>query len=112
MGVDGKSCVAIRFFDQCDPTVSGWDTTQFQVCLFSSSVSLNAIPKVGSADSDGSTLSFVGKGKMPIVSIRSVKNLKKYVNNIPPANYAWAIYGMLSVSTSGNYLVCTTSSDG
>jgi hypothetical protein len=112
VGPDGKSCQAIRFFDQCDPTVEGWDRNKFQLCLFDSSLTLNGMPKVGDADAAGSSLSFAGKGQMSTVSIRSVANFNKYLNKVPQANFAWAIYGMLSIEAGGTYLLCTTSSDG
>ena len=111
-GLDSKSCVPIRFYDQCDPTVAGWDTTQFQLCLFASSAKLSTTPKVADADIDGSALSFVGKGHMPVVSIRTYSALKQYVNKAPADNYAWAIYGMLAIENGGSYVVCSTSSDG
>ena len=36
----------------------------------------------------------------------------RVVPNVPDANYAWAIYGAVPITTAGLYTLCVTSDDG
>ena len=101
-----------RYFAQCDPTAAGLDLSSFVVCIFRSNKGLGSIPSLGSADSDGSALRFVGKGSLPVVDVRSSDDFRKAVAKTPNENYAWGIIGQLRVHAAGSYSLCIESDDG
>ncbi len=100
-----------RYFGKCDPTAQG-DITKFTICMFRSDVGLVSIPKIGQADSGNSRLHYIGKGMTSSIDIRNVDRFRAVVPGVPGADYAWAIYGRLKVTSGGKYLLCITSDDG
>ncbi len=107
----GKVMKTSRYFEQCDPSVQQ-DPSQFTVCMFRSSVGLGSIPKIWTADTGAGPLSFVGKGRLPVVDVHDVGQFRSAVGKTPDWNYAWAIYGQLLIGVSGRYTLCITSDDG
>ena len=101
-----------RYYSQCDPNSDESDPSQFNLCVFRSEVPLGQIPTIGLADTGLNRLYFVGKGKLPVVDIRSLDQFRMSVSGTPEFHYAWAIYGKLQVGTAGAYTLCIASDDG
>ena len=101
-----------KYFAQCDPTAAGLDLSSFIVCIFRSDKGLGSIPQLGAADTEGSTLHYVGKGSMSVVDVRSSGDFRKAVGKTPDENFAWGIIGQLKVKTEGAYNLCIESDDG
>ena len=114
-GVVHKSTSSDRYFIQCDPTVTNMDnmdSSQFTLCIFRSEIPLGKIPALGQADTGLNRLYFVGKGRLPVVDVRSVDQFRMSVPGTPDFQYAWAIYGVLQIILAGQYTLCISSDDG
>ncbi len=101
-----------KYFAQCDPTAAGLDLSSFIVCIFRSDQGLSSTPSLGAADTEGSSLHYVGKGSLSVVNVGSVADFRKAVGKTPDENYAWGIIGNLKIKQAGAYNLCIESDDG
>jgi hypothetical protein len=79
--------------------------------MFSSPSWLSRIPRIGDAVA-AKKLSYIGQGRMPIVDMHDLQTFREYVPKVPNVNYAWGIYGSLTISVPGAYSLCISSDDG
>ena len=101
----------IQYYSKCVPSTEG-DQSQFTICMFRSEVGLSQIPSIGQADTGSNRLYYAGQGKIPVVNLDNLEQIRHIVPNTPDAHYAWAIFGQLVVQKSGSYNLCITSDDG